>query len=397
MVIQMMGTRTSFFSRYPWVALFAINVMLLFIVLVLFELGLRLFTPEWLEFRMHFLNAGQNQENFGTDKHFKIVKKNGMFYSFEPGSIFPIRHYEYANTVKIDSLGGRANGSNITRSIRDIIPFIGDSFIFGVGVKDDEHVTALLSGELKANFFNLGVPGTALSQQREILHSRLKDLGHPKKVLWAFFLGNDFEELVGYHENAKKPLVAKKHGGIMVAINTFVYHNPTLKKIYIIQFLRQKMLAFFNKKGGQWHGNPIFKIMLTTNDEYRAQVSMLLDAELSAIVGEAEREHFEPFFILIPDTNQINTDIRKRMSDYYGVPFKQFDPLRPNRIITAALREKNLPFIDTTACLSRNPHPAKLYYLQDNHFTAYGNQCFADCIKEAVGQFLHLRVKVSRR
>jgi hypothetical protein len=389
----MVETRTFFFKRHPLAVLFFMNVILLFILLVLLELGLRLFTPEWLEFRMQFLKAGQHREGFGTDKYLKILKKNGAFYSFEPGSIFPITHYEYANIVKIDSLGGRANGSNTARSIVDIIPFVGDSFIFGLGVEDNEHITALLADDLKVNFFNLGVLGTTLPQQRYILHCRLDDLGRPKKVLWAFFLGNDFEELIRYHETETEPIIGKKQNGLVSAINRLIYHNDVLKKIYTIQFFGRTMMVLFSKERGQQCPG-IFKIMLTGNEGYLAQVSMRLDEELSAIVAEAEREQFEPFFILIPDTHQINSDVRKRRSDYYSIPFEQLDPKRPNTIITAALRKNNLPFIDTTACLSRNSDPAKLYYLE-GHFTAYGQACFCACIREAVVNFLHLSVKMS--
>jgi len=93
------------------------------------ELTLRLWPPPWLRLRMSELRAREFQEP-GTDRGWPIRKENGQFLSFSPSSRFTISHYEYRHSADIDELGTRVVPA--ATSAAEIVPFVGDSFVFGI-------------------------------------------------------------------------------------------------------------------------------------------------------------------------------------------------------------------------------------------------------------------------
>jgi hypothetical protein len=142
------------FRRHRFIALFLFNATLLVSVFVAFELGLRIFTPDWLSHRMDFLAHGGPQEDFGTDRSWKVVKENDRFAKFVPHSEFDVSHAEYQTIAKIDELGGRAVTPQVSSSGK-VIGCLGDSFTFGVGVANGETFVDHLQPAFSLRLVNL--------------------------------------------------------------------------------------------------------------------------------------------------------------------------------------------------------------------------------------------------
>lgn len=230
----------------------------LLISLAISELATRLFAPSWLEYRMVELNVGQQREF--SDRNWPTERVGGVLKNFLPHSGFRTTHYEYDTAVSIDELGGRVTQH---RGGERHIPFLGDSFLFGVGVEDDEtyiHHLASASQNSEDRFLNLGVPGSALHRQLDIVELRHEELGRPGLYVFNVFLGNDFTGIFGYFTEqeesqkassvaAGKPDRAKrpKKKTLSHNLNAFVFHNPVLKRSYLIQLVRQKLLSVLNR------------------------------------------------------------------------------------------------------------------------------------------------------
>ena len=383
---------TPFFKKHPGLSIFFINLFLLLFVFIVFEIALRIFAPDWLKYTMNYLKTG-NGFGYGTDANWKIEYKNGEFYSFTPNSTFKIYYYEYENTVHINSLGGRSTTVNEIVDTNNIIPFIGDSFIMGVGVEDTETVVAITKKILNYNFLNLGITGSCMPVQRKIIDNRYNELGHPAVVIYGFFLGNDFNDIMNEYlkkldsESLKvnkpdKDNEANMKKGFMWKLNYFISHNNFLKRLYTLQFIKQKILTITNKDKNKdrAHRDAAFLIMNSADTAYINVAKSEIDNEIKLL----SKESYKSIVILIPDRNQINNSLRKTMSTYYNIDENNLNPFLPNQLLIQALNKYKIKYIDATPCLIKHFNEGALYYTQDNHFTKLGQKIISECIADTL-------------
>jgi hypothetical protein len=382
----------TFLKKHPKLFLVFFNILILLGIFIIFEIALRIFTPDWLAYRMKYLDIGDSR-GYGSDADWKVKYKDNKFYSFLPNSTFKIYHYEYENTVHINELGARYTSPGEKTDTSGLIPFTGDSFVIGVGVEDSENIVALSKKSTGYNFLNLGIGGTSMPIQRDIIHMRYDELGKPGLVVYGFFLGNDFDDIIKETEK-KQPdsLVAQKNpektsesnpNGFLWKFNYFINHNNFFKRLYVLQFIKQKILNIKNK-GHVKDMDPVFYIMNSKNEPYIERVKKEIDQE----IGNLSKEPYQSIVILIPDRYQVNPVIRNNMCTYYNLKESDIDPLIPNKLLIAALDKYHIPYIDPTACISDHLKDGKLYYIQDNHFTKLGQQVISSCVKDSLQRMI---------
>jgi hypothetical protein len=97
------------------------------------------------------------------------ISMNGPEYGFlnQPNSdlreeIRDFDHVVFDQTYHIDEFGRRLTGKPI--SSKHFIALFGCSFTFGVGLKDEQTLSADLAKDLKTQTYNYGIPGGALNQ-----------------------------------------------------------------------------------------------------------------------------------------------------------------------------------------------------------------------------------------
>lgn len=372
--------------------------------ILLCETIVRTFPPAWLQHRMTTLNPDASAAGFGSDRAWNVEKRDGKFWRFKPGTKFDVSHYEYTNVAHIDDLGGRRIAHNREAQVEVpnlIAPFLGDSFTFGVGVEDEETFASLLSSKLGGvRIVNLGVPGTAIHNQLDIIRLRYAELGRPSRVVFFFFLGNDFSDIQNAVRSDEtevncKPLsrtaANKSSPTLLWRINDFVYHNTILKRSYLIQFLRKFALDSYNAvrkiQNKQYVVNPIFILMNQDDEKQYLEVIKALVGQFKRLKAMETELGFSSLLITIPDVHQIDETRRKLQATAYGLAFRSLDPDRPNRLIEMTAVKENILFFDSTHCLSSSGLGAKLYYTQDNHLRAIGHELLANCIEERLKLF----------
>src|SRR5262249_48739712 len=132
----------------------------------------------------------------GTDRGAEAEYRDGKFFSFTPYSQFDVSHVEYNNVAHIDEFGGRRLPFRSGRNLK-LLPLLGDSFTFGVGVEDEETFASKLATRLPAfRVLNLGVPGSGLNEEITIIKLRHDNLNRPMHYIIFFFLGNDFLDIL---------------------------------------------------------------------------------------------------------------------------------------------------------------------------------------------------------
>ena len=376
-------------DRYPIFTIVFVNLVLLIMIFSGLELGLRFVGPNWLHGRMEFMGAGVgDQMEFGSDRDWKIVKKGGLFHSFEPGSSWYSTNSEYRNKIQIDEIGGRRiSGRDGLNLDSEVVVFTGDSFMFGIGADDEETFAWLLQESDKdSGFVNLSVPGTGLVEQTHILRSRLKEFPNLKKVVVAFYLGNDFRDLKRELKSKEsfnfmgEP--AKRKRSLSQSINDFVNNSSVLSKSYSLQYVKAKLMSIVYR--GKWKDmEPIFMVMSENNDEYIADRLSLLNPAVKELKELVSSRGAELQFVYVPDRYQVYSDKREDRKVYYSIP-DRLDPLLPNKLLSGVLSKNDIDYIDPTECMIEVSESSSepLYFTQDLHFTPEGNRVFYKCIKD---------------
>jgi len=372
-----MGKKRYFF-------IFFIIVFICLLGLISGEIILRLFSPGWLQQRMATLNSGNSKFLFGNDIGWPVELVNGKFVRFLPFSTIEFSHYEYHYDAHFDEWGGRVIANQPPFKSKVMIPFMGDSFIFGIGVEDNETYVNLLAAYSNIRYLNLGVPGSGLPEQLDILECRHKELNSPPLYIFNFSEQNDFHDLLRYYKYIPDRKGRAQSKDILQVfleeINMYAYHNPLLKKLYIIQFIKVKLLYYYARITSKQLIEPIFLIADKSNVPYLSEAERCLDKEISRCVSLSNQLHFKTIFIIIPSLYQVYPDLLKLKCQYYGLNLKNIDITSPNRILRAKLEARHIPYIDILECMRHKGNG--LYYALDSHLTAAGNIAVAECLRE---------------
>ncbi|MBN1687688.1 MAG: SGNH/GDSL hydrolase family protein [Candidatus Omnitrophica bacterium] len=366
-----------------------------FMVFLLIEAGLRLWAPSWLETRMKSFNFENDLRSFGTDLHWPVEEKDGFYLKFIPGSRFRVNHYEFDHEVHINAWGGRRTPFCQEGNESFVIPFLGDSFTFGIGVRDDETFVNLLSAEMKKCFLNLGMSGAALDYQIQLIKRRHDELGNPRLYVFNLFMGNDLSPSV--NEKQEKPrienlelLTKKEHrswDNFILTVNYFFYHVDFLPKSYALQYIRAKLIALINqarmRKGSAVFADSIYGVMERSQEP---SLREWIHGKIASLARLAEEKGFEVFILMIPDGHQVSDGLFRERARYYGIPVDQYDRELPNRVLADELEKAGIPYLDLLPCMRQyeraellKSQGENLYYLQDNHLTPLGHRVVADC------------------
>jgi len=352
---------------------------------VIAEGALRLFTPAWLDYRMRVLETDSRGPRFGGDGQWSVEEREGKFLRFEPHTTFSLEHQEYNIASTIDAYGGRDVPArrDLPPGDRQLLPVLGDSFTFGVGVDDAETYVNILARNLGLRLVNLGVPGSDLHKQLDIVEMRHDELGRPERYLFAFYFGNDFADLLRSRQQSSNPAHREPPrqeswlSGTLVTINNFVNESAFWRQLYVLQLIKTAGLRLLNRDDVPL-ATSIFRIF-EGEKEYIAEITAALRKQVQRLARLAADKNFDAVFILIPDRYLVEDNERALLSSYYGIEVAANSLSRPNEIVTAELEAAGIPFIDATACM-RESADGGLYFVHDEHLTARGHAILATCV-----------------
>lgn len=354
------------------------------------EVGLRLAGPKWLKDYMRGTNL-YGALRYGTDAGWPVETLNHEFVRFKPGQTFKVDYYEYHTVVHTDAWGGRAVGGD-PKSKKILVPFIGDSFTFGLGVEDQQTYVSLLRNHKKWHPLNLGVPGSALPNQLDMIEMRHRELNSPQVYVFTFFTGNDVTDIMKYYgyktetsfEDVKRPRRVDLISG-----------NRFLGRSYLLQFIELSTTTqkdsdkkearrswHFRTPSGNRIGSSIY-LMMSGSKGYQKTADGYLKLALDRLTEMSKSMRFTPFFILIPEKHQVETEIFESQAKHYGLRPEELDRELPVKMIGELLSERKINYIDTLPCLVNR---GGLYYRYDDHLTPAGHAAVANCIDEGLNQ-----------
>lgn len=356
------------------------------------EVGLRLAGPRWLKDYMKGTNL-HGALRYGTDAGWPVETLNHEFVRFKPGQTFKVDYYEYHTAVHTDAWGGRSVGGD-PKSKKILVPFIGDSFTFGLGVEDQQTYVSLLGNHPKWHPLNLGVPGSALPNQLDMIEIRHSELNSPRVYVFTFFTGNDVTDIMKYYgyktetafEDARRPRRIDLISG-----------NRFLARSYVLQFIElatasgeetsdadKKVRRSWNFRtpSGKRIGSSIY-LMMSGSKGYRKIANGYLKVALDRLTDLSKNMRFTPFFVIIPEKHQVETEIFDSQAKHYGLSAEELDRELPDKMIGKLLSERKIEYIDTLPCLINR---GGLYYRYDDHLTPAGHAAVGSCIDERLNQ-----------
>jgi len=343
--------------------------------LILCEVSLRLFYPQ-------VGSCGINSEWIEEDRELEIIPAPNVRSRMKAYNAFD---------VAISTNSARLRGSRevpVEKTPgRTRILFLGDSFIFGWGVEDDETLPARLEALLKKGGADVEVLNGAVYGYDMIHYERwYRRLEHfrPDLVILGFCIENDF---FGNAPPAPVPGPSEEEGADKnrgpYAISP-LYHwikENFLLKSHLFAFVLDRVYLWFpdiRKTLFRWGVNGKRLIFL---EEYPPELQRDVRATEVKLVSLAQQvsEVGARFLVLgIPMREQV----------YSGQEidrFEGFDVFHPNKELRRLARSADVPYLDLLPGFTERAYKgegARLYFENDPHFTPAGNEAGARVVMD---------------
>ena len=281
---------------------------------------------------------------------------------------------EYHVVGHADRWGGRVT-SVPASAPSAVIPILGDSQTFGLGVRDDETFASVLSLKLGRRLLNLGLSGSGMDEQLHILVHRHEVLGAPGVWIFGFYAGNDLSDIV--NEGALDASLAQRRGPIERverAANAFVFHQTVLRHSHVLNLIKFGVIGAFAEAHIEMR-DEAFVAFDRRREEFRARAAEAFGRRLDRIDELSRRLRFRPIFLIVPDAHQISPALLERGRRAYWLDADDLDVRYPNRLLRERLDARHIPLVDPTDCMANRED---LYY-REGHLNARGHAALAEC------------------
>jgi hypothetical protein len=257
---------------------------------------------------------------------------------------------------------------------------VGDSFIEGWGVTADELATSRLAADLRRPVMNLGQSWYGPQQELEVLRRYGLPL-HPQACVWAFFEGNDLQDVERYEKALPVwPELSRRN-------HSFALRSFTRNALYALRRFVGKgatgTLAYpsglFQASGGQ---------AVRMYFEYKShRLSPKEEAalkEVRGVLAEAghlcRRQGARFLVVFVPSKDRVYLDHTRFAAGAEPLRWDKNDlPGRLASIVRQAAPEGE--FLDLTpAFRARAAKGEVLYFPQDSHWSPLGHTAAADAI-----------------
>ena len=290
-------------------------------------------------------------------------------------------------TFTTDSHGFR-NARDLARAD---VALVGDSYVEGWGLSDDETVSVRLSTSLHAPVANLGTAGYGSLQELKVLERNALPLA-PRLVAWFFFEGNDLDDDQNF-ENAMadRPATgvarpARPAEPLARRWRDFVDRSLTWNVFQQLRQLTDRLVpnriatyGWFRDADGERHQMYFYDFYATRpiTDFERARLEMTAATLRQA--AEDCRRHGARFIVyFVPIKFRVYRD---SVTFPPGSPCERWLPWDLESQVRALCERAGIPFVSLTGPMRQAAHRgALLYQPADSHWNAAGAAFVADIV-----------------
>lgn len=336
------------------------------ITLFLMELVIRRFWPARLVSDNLGFNCYQNSEY--------------LSYEYIPGCNADMGGGKWA---RINSIGLR--NKEIGNKLGERMLLLGDSFVFGSGVKDEEKLGNWLEKNtgkeiISAGFSNTGPDTAYLYTVKEGLKQS------PDMLVLALFPYNDLEDLEMSVWEEKDGLITKvwrqnqaidKNGHLVDEKKIDTGLSTLLKNLHLWRFLILKLDSVsFRLKLMELKTGILFRSSTAGHDSYRKCLYF------GQCVGKRETAKIKADKTLTLFKKLSNDKKIPLLAVTIPVSDQVFNGEPKSTLFDQLLKEKDIPFLNLAEALTASGKTKAELYLPGGHWTPLGNQIAADVIAD---------------
>lgn len=305
------------------------------------------------------------------------------------GSIF--NRVEYSNEIRINEHGlrGPEVGASLPGGTR--ILAIGDSFVFGVGVEDDQTFIARLAERLTepgrpVEALNGGIPAFGVPDAVGWLERHGIAL-QPDVVVLGIFLGNDLVDASPDREAivVVDGLLTPRHSP--KGLRAWLFRHSQLYAALKGLSEQPGLLPLRNRLGlGEpWRVRVLreeFGIYKKTAPDDLVAAIEATDRALAKLAELADERELLLQAVLIPSEIQLDAQRWRAGLESLGLDAAAYDVEVPTRIFSRLLSAHQIPALDLTATLAPEYRSGvKLYFEFDRHWTERGHTVAAEALE----------------
>ena len=318
-------------------------------------------------------------------------------YEHKPGIKSILKRQEFATNVKINSYGLRDKEyelENPNGTIR--IAIVGDSFVFGFGIEQNETFVKILEGiinsRLKKNYevINFGVSGYGTEQEYILIKNDVIKYS-PDIIIIAFSL-TDLKENVKFNLfDVKNTTLIRNHTQKITLIlklrNYISWHSHFYSLVYFSVIDNQELRDFLIKIKLL---NPPYKDSSTDFDsliyfntknhdfDYVMNKTILLLNEINNI---AKQNNVTLIVFIVPTKEQVDDNKMKEYIKNKNLNNEKLNITKVQQIISS-IQKDNITIIDPLDQFKKHNINNTFYYDIDGHWNQKGHQFVANIIHE---------------
>lgn len=193
-------TKKSIFNTRPKTTLFCVGVVLFLLMFAAFEITFRVMTPPW-----RFLDSRTDDYWIAAEvfEKYKDKRNRGHDTEFDAQLGWRMKANYQADGIHHNSKGFRAK-KEFSASYDGLrIAVVGDSFAYGLGVKDEETFAARLAQQTGGEVINAGVNAYGADQSYLMWLHEIKPFS-PDVLVFAYFV-DDFNRSALRVRDRRKP------------------------------------------------------------------------------------------------------------------------------------------------------------------------------------------------
>lgn len=277
---------------------------------------------------------------------------------------------EFRFEVRTNALGMREREIPARAPGETRILVVGDSFVFGSGVGEDERFTNRLEERLRergeaVRVLNAGVEGIGTQGALDMLQ-RVGPTVRPDLVLLAFYLGNDFTD---NDEAAAEP--GRLHTADEWLRRRLESWDWTRRRLYVLlarSGRRSPLLGDFGSLAQLARYGPAQDV------ERSARLVRAVEAEAAGMGARFA-------VLLVPVRAQIYPEQADALWRYYDLEPTEENLTAGNRFFTERLEREGIPCLDLRPALRAVAASTPLYFRVDVHWTPRGHEVVAEDVE----------------
>ncbi|NQX87305.1 MAG: hypothetical protein HRT77_01435 [Halioglobus sp.] len=268
------------------------------------------------------------------------------------------------------------------------LAIIGDSFVYGAVAREHNftHVLESLAQRdgTDLDVINMGISAAGPGNYLGLLKHDVAE-SHVDLVAVTIFVGNDITQahphfktsvwLNSTRETLEKPYLVGPSWEYSYVYRSIRSVSRTIRerldKTPRESFTRENFMAIERQR------SVIFRKNLSgyVRDSYEGAIYLI-----EAMSAEAKRQGLTLVVILAPDELQISSEIQDYLETNYHQAPQDYDFGQPQSILTAALSEQQIAYIDLLPFFHDSKDDGDFYIEYDTHWNEHGNRLAAHAI-----------------